>query len=428
MQNSIALDWCQLRVTVPFINYQTIKPECFEIRKDEVQTQQFRALYHIHEKDTGEEVAVLVAEPRNNMCLRENDGIIKIANKYLYQKNFYHFVVYLLKDLELIFENIVRLDIAYDFLKFDSMECREFVENFRADTFLKSYKCKYRDSGESRSVEKGKLTGGCESIKFGMETSEVSYQLYNKSLEMQQKKLKPWILEHWQKNGYDGKSEVWRLEFNLTSTSKGIVFKDGEILSFKDLQIIDRIEDIYSHCFSKHFQFVFAELTRRGNYRKQSRCTPVVLFEKLVYKPVTIKLSNKKDSGRSGKIFAKNLMKLNQELRGQDFDLAIMGNELMTWVIKTRSLEEWAKKKLPGIHYSDRVLDAIEKGRNSQLQAEMGKVISLPAKYKSQAQQSQDLQNTIDLLMAKKFAIIPDGMLVNYDNSGKFLGLVATPF
>ena len=428
MENCIALDWVQLRVTVPFINYQNTETKYFLIVKQEMSTQQFKSLYHILDKETLEQVAVLVAEPRNNMCLRENDGIIKVLNKYLYQKNFYHFVVLILKDLQLIFENIVRVDVAYDFLKFDSMSCREFVENFRSDVFLKSYKCKYRDSGESRSVEKGKLTGGCESIKFGMETSEVSYQLYNKSLEMQQKTLKPWILDHWKSHGYDGKQEVWRLEFNLTSTSKGIVLQDGEILTFKSLEMLNRIEDLYSHCFSKHFNFVFTELTRKGNYRKQSRCTKVVLFEKLVYNPVTIKLSNKKDTGRTGKIFTKNLMKLNQELRGQDFDMAIMGNDLLTWVVKTHSLEEWAKKKLPPIHYSDRVVGLIENGKASRLQMELGTILELPNKYKPQQEQAQELQNTINLVKAKKFAIYPDGMLPEYSNTGEFLGLVAEPF
>lgn len=391
MLNSIAVDWLQLHVSIPLKNYEQIKCRFFDIIKSPLQTQSFKSLYYIHDKQTGDEVAVMAAEPRNEMCMAENSAIIKIVNKYLYQKNFSHFVRFVLQDLQLTFINITRLDIAYDFEKFATMPVREFCHSLDANIFLKEHKCKSRTTKTTTSVEHGKFTGGIESIKFGLETSKVNYQLYNKTLEMAQKVLKPWILEHWQANGYDGVNEVWRLEFSLHSDSRGIVLPGGEILNFKDIAMLDRIEDVYKHYFNQHFNFVVAEQTKRGNWKKQSRCKKVLLFDDMVMMPVKIKLSNKKDTGRSGKIFAKNLMKLNQELRGQEWDMAIAGNELMTWIIKTRNLETWAKKKLPDIQYSDRVIELIENGKGSKLQVALNELRELPNIYKSQVQQQSEL-------------------------------------
>ena len=391
MTNCIAIDWLQLHVSVPFRNYEQVKSRFFDVIKAPLQTQSFKALYYIHDKQTGEEVAVMAAEPRNEMCMQENSAIIKIVNKFLYQQNFSHFVRLVLQDLQLSFINITRLDIAYDFQTFLNMSVREFCHSLDSNLFLKEHKCKSRTTKTTTSVEKGQLTGGIESLKFGLETSKVNYQLYNKTLEMSQKTFKPWIAEHWQSNGYDGIQEVWRLEFSLHSDSRGIVLPGGEILTFKDLSLLDRIEDVYKHYFNQHFNFVIAEQTKKGNWKKQSRCKKVVLFDDMVMAPVKIKLSNKKDSGRSSKIFAKNLMKLNQELRGQQWDLAIAGNELMSWIIKTRNLEAWAKKKLPDIQCSDRVVHLIEKGRNSNLQMELNAFRELPSIYKSQPQQEHEL-------------------------------------
>ena len=217
---------------------------------------------------TNEEIAVLASEPRSEMCMKEDSGLIKIINKYLYQNNLLHFVQSLFHDLQLTLINVTRFDIAADFERFDTIECQEFIEMFTNRLFIKKTAAKMKMMGDSWSVDKGKMTGGISSLKFGLETSDVNYYLYNKSLELKQVKDKPWIRDHWKANGWNEKTDVWRLEFSLHSNTDGVMYVDehGEIrcFQFKDLSLLlDNLDKVYSHYFNKHFQFVRAE--KAGN-------------------------------------------------------------------------------------------------------------------------------------------------------------------
>lgn len=383
MKKSIVCDWLQLHVTMPVMkNYEKFV-ECglFEIKVSEHGTQQFKKLYVICDKETGEDVFKLAAYPRSECMMKPNSGILKVVNKYLYQVGLKAWVQYILPELCLTFVNITRLDVALDFLTFHEIDPQKFVDGFASNKYLKVCRQIIRYYGPSTSVNKGKLTGGLESLKFGSEASEVSFQLYNKSLFMAKVEMKPWIMDNWEKNGYDGKKTVWRLEFCLHSSTKGIVLDTGEVLQFNTLDILDRLPELFQHSFNRYFNFCYAEQTKKGNWKKQSRCEKMTLFENFKMAPVMIKLSTKKDSGRSAKTFAKSLLKLNQELRGQDFDLAIYGNELCTWIIKTRNIEQWAEKKLPDFSPSDRVVDMVLKGRQSALDIECMEAKKLPVIY-----------------------------------------------
>jgi hypothetical protein len=388
MRNLIVCDWLQLHVTLPYMNFSSVywakEKEAkrgkgvmplFILKEESHGTQQFKTIYRFYDRQTEEEVVVLACYPRADTMLMKNSGLLKICNKYLYQKNLREFLRYIMLDLTVTFVNITRLDVTMDFLKFDTMDCRDFVNGFASCKYLKKHKTKYRMMGETWSVNNGKLTGGHESLKFGTEQSDISYQLYNKSVQMLVIN-KPWIMDNWKSHGYDGKSEVWRLEFSCHSDGKQIITDTGEVLSFNNLSMLDHIDVLFKHCFAKHFNFVHKTVTNRGNIRKQSRSEALVLMHDMELVCPTMKISYKKDSGRSAKIFAKNLMKLNQELRGQDFDLAIMGNELATWIIKTRNIETWAEKKLPELHLSDRICEMVQKGRNSALEVALGGELS----------------------------------------------------
>jgi len=250
---------------------------------------------------------------------------------------------------------------------------------------------------------------------------------------MKQVKLKPWICEHWAANGWDGTTDVYRLEFSLRPDTRGIavVNEDGEIenvFHFKDLSMLENIDKVYRHCFNKHFNFVRAERTAKGNYRKQSRCTSVRLFKSMPMASCTIQLSNKKDSGRSAKIFAKKLMQLNNELRGTDFDLAIAGNELMTYIIKIHNLEEWQRKKMPDITYSDRIEQLVTRGRNSKLSMDVMKLSQMPKLFKSAVQQAADLRNTELDIKRNELQIQPDGKIPTFDTQGNIISYVNPMF
>jgi len=383
MKKSIVCDWLQLNVTMPVMKFYEgfVKSDMFTIECKEHGTQQFKKLFIIYDKETNEEVFKLAAYPRSECMMKPNSGILKIINKYLYQANLKQWVKYVLPELCLTFVNITRIDVTLDFITFDGLDPQKFINGFKSDRYLKLTRQTVRYYGPSTSVEKGKLTGGVESLKFGSEASEVSYQLYNKSLYMAKVEMKPWIMDNWKANGYDGKKTVWRLEFCLHSSTKGIVLESGEVLQFNSLDLLDRLPELFQHSFNRYFNFCYAEQTKKGNWKKQSRCEKLTLFDNFKMAPVVIKLSSKKDAGRSTKTFAKQLMKLNQECRGQDFDLAIYGNDLCTFVIERGGLNTWAEKKLPDYSPSQRIVDKVLAGRQSQLEVECMEAKKLPVIY-----------------------------------------------
>jgi hypothetical protein len=54
-------------------------------------------------------------------------------------------------------------------------------------------------------------------LDFGRHTSPISCCIYHKSAEIRQKSpKKAWFYDLWKRNGWDGESEVWRVEFRLT--------------------------------------------------------------------------------------------------------------------------------------------------------------------------------------------------------------------
>ncbi len=54
-------------------------------------------------------------------------------------------------------------------------------------------------------------------LDFGRHTSPISCCIYHKSAEIRQKSpTKAWFHDLWKRNGWDGSSEVWRVEFRLT--------------------------------------------------------------------------------------------------------------------------------------------------------------------------------------------------------------------
>lgn len=344
MNATISVDWLQMHVKVPYINYETIGHTKYQVEKQPYQTRHFKRIYTILQG--GEEVATLVSEPHSSI-MQFDSGLLKINNKFLYQADLMEWVKQLLKDLELEFRSISRIDLAVDFQKFArGLRPEQFIRNFMNDKYLKVGKAKGRASFVTTA--KGK---DYETLKFGSEQSDITYYLYNKSKEMREVKLKPWIEDNWYANGWDGKTDVWRLEFSLKSNTKAVVDPDTgqEIFSFKDIDVMTRIQEVYNYNFTKYFSFVHTEKKCR-----KDRMKPVLLFSGRKYECVKINLSDKKDSTRSSKVFAKALMTVNQELRGHDFELAIFGSEYLSWYIQERNLQKWASQKLQGFEMNEK--------------------------------------------------------------------------
>ena len=134
-----------------------------------------------------------------------------IANNYIYQRLF-------------------RIDVCYDFLKFDSGDNPEkFIRRYVEKKYSKVNQCKVRCIGDDAWA-----SFDWESVSWGAPTSMVGTKMYNKTKELQATgNKKPWIVQAWIESGLVDDPlnlpDVWRIEFSLKSSARNwIVIEDSD--------------------------------------------------------------------------------------------------------------------------------------------------------------------------------------------------------
>lgn len=194
-----------------------------------------------------------------------------------------------------IFQRIFRIDICYDFLKFDSGDLPE--------RFLRRYiEKKFSKMNQTKVVVYGDESWGAfawESVSWGSPTSMVSTKMYNKTKELAMQKFKKnYIVQAW----FESKliddplnlPDVWRVEFSMKSTARNwIVIEDIDTKNNKKraiphtLGLFDgrdklwnRFEDLAHH----YFQFRYVEYQDRKDdegkpmLRRKYECQQKKLF------------------------------------------------------------------------------------------------------------------------------------------------------
>ena len=165
--------------------------------------------------------------------LTEFSSHIRIPNWMLYQGNPIGFLRDFLLKNDYIFKRIYRIDICYDFERFDFGDLpARFARRYLQGIYRKINQCHLTAHGFDS-------WNGCNynSLSWGSPSSMVSTKLYNKTLELKQGKTdKPWIKTAWMindlidnpcsmtKRDTNGKlyhPEIWRVEFSMKSEADG---------------------------------------------------------------------------------------------------------------------------------------------------------------------------------------------------------------
>jgi hypothetical protein len=344
MEYSINKDWVQLHTFYTFELSSGIFGR-YKLEKQNYSTRQFKNVFYVFDKE--EHIATITNGPYNNV-LHEKSTFIKFENRILYTNYFYNYMLEILKDLGLKFRNITRFDLCIDFNKFkNNLNPQTFIQRFISGTYDKVINSKFKVIGTHGHVNK------FEYINFGTENSLISYKMYNKKLELEQSKMKPYIIDSAKDNGIDTAQDFWRLEFSIKCSNTKYLSTEGQILyDAKDLNSIrsNYHFELLQHLISHYFNFVQGKKKQR-----KDRMTPLPLFDFGKKKLIIYNNDDSKESNRSDKIFAKKLMQLNQELRGIDFDNYIFSRQLLTQFVYNRGLEEWAEKKEIDIMYQTKL-------------------------------------------------------------------------
>lgn len=242
---------------------------------------------------------------------------IRLPNWMLYQGNPIEFLRNFLLKNDYIFKRIYRIDIAYDFEKFDSGDQpARFARRYLQGKYRKINQCDLSIHGKDRwSVI------DYNSLSWGSKSSMVTTKLYNKTLELRQAKNdKPWIKTAWMINGLIDnpcsmtkrnalgelyKPEIWRVEFSMMSQADGwlvVEFNNGKkqikqtiphklSLFDSDDKLWQRFQDLAFNYF--HFKIAEKKKTKRGlvdealsvvnsggveEWQRKDRCADKVLF------------------------------------------------------------------------------------------------------------------------------------------------------
>ena len=213
---------------------------------------------------------------------------LRMPNWMLYQGNPVRFLMDFMLKHNYIFKRIFRIDIAYDFVEFDTGDDpARFVRRYLKGQYRKINQCQLTAHGADNWNQ-------CDwnSLSWGARSSMVSTKLYNKTLELTEgKSTKPYIRTAWMADGLidnpisitkrneEGKMKqvnVWRLEFSMKSScdgwidiemSKGRKIEKQRIphrLSLFDGKdkLWERFQDLVYHYFRfKHLEYV--ELTEK---------------------------------------------------------------------------------------------------------------------------------------------------------------------
>lgn len=149
----------------------------------------------------GEKYGTIRTVPRASI-LDPALSMLKVENHHLYRKNWIDNLNLVLKKMGLVVNNVSRLDIAID--------GGEFIADY--ENLISG---KWKKVGRATSLTFHDSSFKVKSFRVGKRGQDKSVLVYNKSLEMTEKKNKQYIKQMWEKNGLDTEKDIQRLELQM---------------------------------------------------------------------------------------------------------------------------------------------------------------------------------------------------------------------
>lgn len=246
--------------------------------------------------------------------------------------------------------SITRADICVDFLDGtftvdgSSVSCNDFIRDYLSGTWWKIGAAKIQAFGEE--FKDGKHY---HALKFGSPTSMVSTKLYNKTLEMSQVKIKPWIVETWVAAGLlqneQDMATVWRLEFSVQGgADKWVTERNagGELYGIPntiDAWVNTSNYSSFIRGLCKHY-FCFATKVDGQSKYRCPRFSPIAVPSSVAFRPVHLK-PNKQTSGRGEKILVNKLVSLRDNSNIPDRFKDVLNATIygLSYIYGTRAIE-----------------------------------------------------------------------------------------
>lgn len=236
MARCVNLDWLEVSCDEDYslypCNADFFREQGFFVHERDYGTRVWGEVFTIEDQDGHDWIEIRRAPPSGNSefkGLTEYSCRLRVVNAQLYVKDCTQRLLAFLVRFNYTFKRIFRIDIAYDFEKFDyGDQPARFARRYIERKFRKINQCKLRVIGDDNWTD-----FDWESLSWGSQTSMVSTKMYNKSKELKTvSKQKTWIPMSWFENGLiddpinrtkrreDGtiyEPEIWRIEFSMKS-------------------------------------------------------------------------------------------------------------------------------------------------------------------------------------------------------------------
>lgn len=271
-------------------------------------------------------------EVRRDPCSKKRHGgilpdkacTLRLVNRALYDWFPINDLFNFMRDLGFKYKTnrlccVSRVDLAIDFIdksfEIDGtpVTCNDFIKRYMSGEWWKIGASKVEAYGEE-------FADGMHyhALKFGSPTSMVGTKLYNKTLEMAQIKMKPYIIENWINAGLltddQDTAEVWRLEFSIHGNADGWVeektpvqdnyYQSNDIEAYVHTEnYITFLKGLISH------YFCFAKKEPGKSKYRCTRFSPLAVPASTGYRPIHL-ANNKLNSGRGEKVVINKLAKM----------------------------------------------------------------------------------------------------------------------
>lgn len=236
MARCVNLDWlevsCDESPTLYPCNADFFREHGFFVHERDYGTRVWGEVFTIEDENGHDWIEIRRNPPSGNSefkGLTEFSCRLRVVNAQLYVKGCTQKLLEFLVRFDYTFKRIFRIDVAYDFEKFDfGDQPARFARRYIERKYRKINQCKLRVIGDDNWTD-----FDWESLSWGSQTSMVSTKMYNKSKELKTvSRQKTWIPLSWFENGLiddplnktkrkpDGtlyEPEIWRIEFSMKS-------------------------------------------------------------------------------------------------------------------------------------------------------------------------------------------------------------------
>lgn len=386
-------------------------------------TKVLRKVCEIYEPG-GELLGIMAYEPYSPK-LHPKTAILKVENAVLYQSDYIARVFLFLSAMGFKYKSITRMDLCYDSNElYGGLTHQNLYSRYQKNKYLKIGQNEYmpvmdgkytieakrnrigKDENGKNKYEEVQVIEGeisehrMKSATWGMRSSGIQVQMYNKSQELRDKTMKHYIVDYWKMCGLDTDKDVWRIEIRIAKGRKMLQNKaTGKemFLHMNDLLTQETIEELFQTFAEKYFRF-FHNSGSKDRIQRMNQLRVFSFTKDVKMRPKC--RTNKKDYTRKHKIMINDLTHQIAECDKLGVSVSSDLKVVRKYYIDAYNMEKWYKEKGEKDSYNQEVTNSTQIDQDLAINPEHQELFY---KYSDEvAQRAAELRKSIEESIKRK--------------------------